>query len=193
MEQTRVWITVAGLLLVVGMAGLGYWLGVRVEQRVTPATTVTSSPVPAVAIPSPTPTVQAAATALPPNQREIVGRPTETAAPTAPPTAGTSPTIILEDTPPFVRLGTPLRVRWQILGGSTAEQGTSTRLLVSGAGMPEHVGPSFGAYVFPARFEAIVTLQKRGSFLLVAEAVVGGQNLPTGKQALRAERLVTVE
>lgn len=182
MEQTRVWITVAGLLLVVGMAGLGYWLGVRVEQRVTPATTVTPSPVPAVETPSPTPTVQAAATALP-----------TTAAPTAPPTAVTSPTIILEDTPPSVRLGTPLRVRWQILGGSTAEQGTSTRLLVSGAGIPEYVGPSFGAYVFPARFEAIVTLQKRGSFLLVAEAVVEGQNLPTGKQALRAERLVTVD
>lgn len=172
MEQTRVWVVVIGLLLVTSMAGFGYWLGVRVEQGAT-----------AVPPSSPSPTVQAAATEFPPtlapDRQEPLGTP-------APPPTVVAPTIVIEDVPLSVRLGVPLRVRWQILGGSPAVRGVSTSLLVSIAGTPESIGPKSGPYTLPARFEAVVTPQKRGSFLLVAEAVVAGQTL-------RAERPVTVE
>jgi hypothetical protein len=181
MEQTRVWIVVIGLLLVASMAGFGYWLGVRVEQGATPEVSASPSPV-ATVTPPPTPTVQAAATASPPTPTPFdqgsLGKPT-------PLPTKAALTIFLEEVPLSVRPGTSLRVRWQVQG-SPGSHGTSTRLLVSLSGTPESVGPASGPYALPARFEALVTLQKPGSFLLVAEAVVEGQTL-------RAERPVTVE
>lgn len=172
MEQGRVWVVVGGLLLVTGMAGLGYWLGIRVERRVT-----------AVAVPSPTATVQAAATESPSQAPRAPALSTPTASPNA-----LAPTIVLEDVPRAVRLGAPLRIRWQILPASSSiVRVESTRLFVSLAGMQEHSGPSrSGPSALPARFESVVTLQKRGRALLTAEAVVAGQTL-------RTERPVTVE
>lgn len=188
MNRARILITVIGLLVVGGMAGLGYWLGALVEggPSASPRT-------PAAATPSPTATPAPSAPS-PTGAPGAAPRPTPAPSPTVKAAATPAParplqearaTLVLEPLPLSARRGQTLVVRWRLQGGAPL-RGTATRLIASRLGAPTVVSPSAGPFTLPARFEATVRPEAVGELRIVIEAVFGGETL-------RAEHRLRVE